>query len=213
MNVIRCNNGHFYDADNFGSCPHCGGVKLDDKPTAPVTAPMSAEDKPTARMVTEATSLEQAVQSATASHISSGAVSDEGKTVAFYEKTTGRNPVVGWLVCVEGSHQGEDFRLRSGRNFIGRSREMDVAITGDSSVSRDRHAVIIYEPKNHLYMVQPGESKELCYLNGEIVLTPRQLNINDVVSVGNTELMFFPCCGAEFNWNTDDKEMTKGQEG
>ena len=23
MNLKRCENGHFYDADKFASCPHC----------------------------------------------------------------------------------------------------------------------------------------------------------------------------------------------
>ena len=25
MNLVRCNNGHFYDSDKFAVCPHCSG--------------------------------------------------------------------------------------------------------------------------------------------------------------------------------------------
>ena len=24
MNLKKCENGHFYDADTYSSCPHCG---------------------------------------------------------------------------------------------------------------------------------------------------------------------------------------------
>ncbi|WP_424766536.1 hypothetical protein [Paenibacillus sp. sgz302251] len=30
----------------------------------------------------------------------------------------GIDPVVGWLVCVEGPHKGNDFRLHSERNLL-----------------------------------------------------------------------------------------------
>ena len=48
---------------------------------------------------------------------------------------------------------------------------MDIALVGDKSVSRNKHAILVYEPKQHLYLVQPGESSELVYLNDEVVLS------------------------------------------
>ena len=38
---------------------------------------------------------------------------------------------------------------------------MDIALVGDKSVSRNKHAILVYEPKQHLYLVQPGESTNL----------------------------------------------------
>ena len=214
MNVVRCSNSHFYDADAYDTCPHCSaGIGRNDRQTAPLTAPMGDGDA-TARVVppsqqettplftpAQKPPLEQAVRQT--------ARNDDASTVAFYEKSVGKDPVVGWLLCVEGIHKGEDFRLHTGRNFIGRAQSMDVCIAGDATVSREMHAVVVYEPKNNLYMVTSGDSKELCYLNGEVVLNPQKIGVNDVISVGSTELMFFPVCGEKFNWNADknkDKE-------
>ena len=75
-------------------------------------------------------------------------------------------PCVGWLVALNGVHAGQDFRLKVGKNFVGRDLSMDIVLDGEKSVSRNKHAIIVYEPKQHLYLVQPGESSELVYLNG-----------------------------------------------
>ncbi len=109
-------------------------------------------------------------------------------------------PCVGWLIAMGGEHIGTDFRLKAGKNFIGRSSKMDVALTEDKSVSRDRHAIVVYEPKAHLYLVQPGESSSLVYKNDEVVLTPVQLEAYDVITVGDVNLLFMPLCGTRFNW-------------
>lgn len=109
-------------------------------------------------------------------------------------------PCVGWLVALSGEHIGTDFRLKVGKNFIGRSPQMDVALTEDKSVSRESHAIMIYEPKAHIYLVQPGESSSLVYLNNELLLTPMRLEAYDTISVGDVDLLFMPLCGERFNW-------------
>lgn len=116
-------------------------------------------------------------------------------------------PCVGWLIALGGEHIGTDFRLKTGKNFIGRSTQMDVALTEDKSVSRDRHAIVVYEPKAHLYLVQPGESSSLVYKNDEVVLTPMKLEAYDVITVGDVNLLFMPLCGARFNWGDLIKKM------
>lgn len=116
-------------------------------------------------------------------------------------------PCVGWLIALGGEHVGTDFRLKAGKNFIGRSSRMDVALTEDKSVSRDRHAIVVYEPKAHLYLVQPGESSSLVYKNDEVVLTPMQLEPYDLVTVGDVDLLFMPLCGTRFNWGDHFKKM------
>lgn len=116
-------------------------------------------------------------------------------------------PCVGWLVALGGAHIGTDFRLKVGKNFIGRSPQMDVALTEDKSVSRERHAVVVYEPREHLYLVQPGDASTLVYRNEQVVLSPVQLNAYDVIAVGDVNLLFIPLCNKEFNWNTILEEM------
>ena len=114
-------------------------------------------------------------------------------------KTLG-SPCVGWLIAIAGNHVGEDFRLKAGKNFIGRDASMDVALTNDKSVSRNKHAIVTYEPKQHLYLVQPGESSELAYLNNEVVLTPVRIKAYDMITVGEVNLLFMPLCGERFDW-------------
>ena len=110
------------------------------------------------------------------------------------------SPCVGWLVAIGGNHVGEDFRLKAGKNFIGRDSSMDIALTNDKSVSRNKHAIVTYEPKQHLYLVQPGESSELAYLNNEVVLTPVRLSAYDMITIGEVNLLFMPLCGERFDW-------------
>lgn len=109
-------------------------------------------------------------------------------------------PCTGWVIALDGNHLGEDFRLKVGKNFVGRDASMDIALVGDKSVSRNKHAILVYEPKQHLYLVQPGESSELVYLNDEVVLSPMKLQAYDVITVGEVKLLFMPLCGAKFNW-------------
>lgn len=116
------------------------------------------------------------------------------------------DPVVGWLVCIEGADFGSSFILKSGRNFVGRSGEMDIVLRGDSSISRVKHAIILYEPKRREFIAQAGESRELFYVNEEVVLNSIRLKQHDILMIGNTKLMFFPCCGENFGWDDYRKD-------
>ena len=35
------------------------------------------------------------------------------------------DPVVEWLVCIDGPEKGRDYRIRSGNNYIGRSQDIE----------------------------------------------------------------------------------------
>ena len=193
MKLIRCENGHFYDSDRFESCPHCdqrtvSTIFEDDTGKAIYTMPMTESRQ------TKDTSFEDFVINQTQTE------KDFQETIGYFGDIEVQ-PVVGWLVAVAGNNYGMDFKLRTGRNFIGRSHEMDIALTGDTSISRDKHAVVLYEPKSNIFLVQPGASKELCYLNGKVVLSAMELNAYDVLTLGETQLMFIPCCSEKFNWD------------
>ncbi|MDD5018482.1 MAG: FHA domain-containing protein [Eubacteriales bacterium] len=199
MNLIRCKNGHFYDADKFNECPHCNAVAGSQKDET--MAFVQDDDSTTSSLsaTVGSDSLQNAVNNAMSKNGYSEA--DGQKTVGYYSKALGKEPVVGWLVAIEGPHFGEDFRLISGRNFIGRGTNMAVCLSKDGSVSRDKHAIILFDPKQSIYLVQPGDSKELFYLNDEVVLSPEKIKRNDVLLIGETKLMFFPCCDETFSWS------------
>ena len=207
MNLTTCNNGHYYDADQYSYCPYCAQANAGQE----FTTTMDAEPDVFSTTVLESTGeiTETAPVDLTSTVVETGVISssndyDEQKTIGYYEDAMGINPVVGWLVCIEGNHLGEDFRLVNGRNFIGRSASMDIKLSGDSSVSREKHAVIVYEPKSNIYLIQSGDSKELSYLNDEVVLESKQLKVNDVITVGSTKLMFIPCCSDKFVWDKNE---------
>lgn len=132
------------------------------------------------------------------------------QTTAPQKTTKVSTPCVGWLIALGGAHLGTDFRLKAGKNFIGRGADMDVSLTEDKSVSRERHAVVVYEPKTHMYFVQPGDSSSLVYHNNEVVLSPVKLQAYDTVTVGDVNLLFMPLCGDRFNWSELLEEMKKG---
>ena len=136
------------------------------------------------------------------------------KTVGFFHLNNPKiavEPVVGWLVCVRGKDFGRSFNLKSGRNFIGPDSSMDVSIPGDKSISRQCHAVILYDPKSKMFLVQPGTSRELFYLNDKVVLGVEEIAPYQILTIGNTDLMFVPCCCEQFNWE-DQIEKNKKEE-
>lgn len=120
------------------------------------------------------------------------------KTMAFYG--TEAEPVTGWLVCVRGAEKGMSYPLKTGQNFIGRALNMDIALHKEQSVSRNKHAVIIFEPKKQIFFIQQGESSGLTYVNDELLMGMGQLKAYDQLQLGECELIFVPFCGPQFNW-------------
>ncbi|HVA84662.1 MAG TPA: FHA domain-containing protein [Candidatus Binataceae bacterium] len=186
MAMTRCSHGHFFDAAKHTACPYCGvGAEAVEGKTRRVPDHVGA-----------------ATPVAAAPSPGSAASADPGVTRAVYRDTsTGISPVVGWLVCVEGPDKGRDFRIHGEKNFIGRSPSMDIALTGDDSVSRDKHASVAYDPKQRAFWVLPGEAAGLVYLNEQMVNTPMKLTSRDIVEVGKSKLMFWPLCDDKFHWD------------
>lgn len=117
----------------------------------------------------------------------------------FYEEI---HPVCGWIVCISGPRQGKDYKVISGKNFIGRSDDMDIQILGDNEIARRNHAVIVFDPKKLESVLLPGDSNGLVYLNEVAVYTPQVLNPYDVIEMGNSKFLFLPFCGEHFMWQS-----------
>ena len=107
-------------------------------------------------------------------------------------------------MAISGPHLGQSFELEVGMNGVSRQdgKLTKVLLDADNSVSRDRHANIVYEPKANMFFATPGDSKELFYLNDHVVLSTEQLSAYDVLSVGNTKLLFVPLCSDSFTWDS-----------
>lgn len=111
------------------------------------------------------------------------------------------DPVVGWLVVVDGPGRGNALKLGYGTNSIGRSPEERVPLPfGDTRISRTGHAVVTYDPRGRKYYVQHGGGRNLTYLDDEPVLSPTELPDRSRIVIGGTTLCFVAFCGAAFDW-------------
>lgn len=110
-------------------------------------------------------------------------------------------PVVGWLVVVDGPGKGQSIKLGFGMNSIGRAKEARVSLDfGDEEISRQDHASVTYDPKGNKFYLQHGGGINLTYLENAPVLQPLELKGRETISIGNTKLIFIPFCGANFVW-------------
>ena len=120
------------------------------------------------------------------------------------------DPVCGWLVCIDGPRQGKDYKIKSGKNFIGRADDMDIQILGDNKISRRNHAILVYDPKKHETVLLPGDSNGLVYYNEAAVYTPVVLSVYDVIEMGESKFLFVPFCGEHFRWEDPSSYPDEG---
>lgn len=173
----RCKNGHLFNAKQYELCPYCDEEILDEGETG-------------------SQSEEQDYNSPAAGV----------KTVAYSDKQGGICPVVGWLVCIEGAERGKDYKVISEKNFIGRSEEMHITISGDNTISRRNHAIISYNPKERNFTLIPGaETSGIVYVNEDAIYSPTEITSYDVIEIGESKFVFISLCGQHFEWIDEDE--------
>ncbi len=188
MALQRCPNGHLYDPAKHSTCPYCGVSELDffkTSPKLPVPEPRVDES--------------EAIRTRPKEEKPIGGT-DPGVTQPHFRHKIGLDPVVGWLVCVDGNDRGRDYRIRGENNYIGRSEKMPICISGDPGISRENHAVITFDPKTSSFKLSPGDARGMVYLNGEAVYSPVDLCAHDQIQLGNSQFRFIPLCGDRFQW-------------
>ena len=170
MALIRCPNGHMFSERRYGTVCPYCHVETSGVRTA------TSESMPVQQKLREQQEVEKDL---------------------LYQEV---DPVCGWIVCIEGTIVGKDYKLKSGKNFIGRSDDMDVQIIGDNSISDRNHAIIVYDSKKKNNVLLPGDSTGIAYLNGEPVYMPTELSTYDVIDLGKSKFLFVPFCGEHFEW-------------
>lgn len=221
MALIRCQQGHFYDPSRHNACPYCGsmpagGTGATEAQQQPMVPPPLGGAPSPVGATRPLRDVPQPVIGPTVPLRPAGAHlggslkgPEEGRTVAVDMKKAGIDPVVGWLVCIKGPSRGRDYRIRSGRNGIGRSEAMDVQIAGDNTVSRENHAFLVYEPRKRSFSIRPGDGRGLVYLNGDEVVQASDIKGYDIIEIGETQLMFVPLCGEKFNWDQGKEDAAE----
>lgn len=119
------------------------------------------------------------------------------------------NPVCGWIVCIEGARQGKDYKIKSGKNFLGRADDMDIQILGDNKISRRNHAIIVYDPKKKETVLLPGDANGIVYYNGNAVYVPTILEPYDLIELGDSRFLFVPFCGITFEWKSNEPKASE----
>lgn len=208
-----CSAGHVYDADQFASCPYCNrntraiqfGAGGGYTPTAApggygnTAAPggYDAAIPPTGGR--DSTIGETVMPEAIRRRMEQ---EKDNRTVGEFKRKLGYEPVVGWLVCVEGPEVGKDYRLYGRINTIGRAEDNDVVLAQEHTVSQKNHVRLAYDAKHNNYQLIPGDGSNVTYLNDEPLYVPQRLNAYDILEMGETKLMFIPLCNDRFRWPT-----------
>lgn len=214
MAFTECGNGHLYDSDQYATCPYCngGGNRIefgtagtsDIGKTAPVGGGFGASAGAAASVGGAPAGIGAAEIGATVAPQSYRKKQEEeedaGKTVGVFQKSMKLEPVVGWLVCIEGVDKGKDYRIWAKNNTIGRSEKMDICIKGDTTISRENHARLAYDEKHNNFHLIPAESTNNIYLNDEPIYIPTKLGSYDVIEFGESKFLFVPFCNERFTW-------------
>lgn len=206
-----CSAGHVYDADQFPSCPYCNrntraiqfGVTAAPAGYGATTAPAGYGAAPAGRDDTIGqTVMPEAIRRRMEQE-------RDNRTVGEFKRKLGYEPVVGWLVCVEGPEVGKDYRLFGRINSIGRAEGNDVVLAQEHTVSQKNHVRLAYDAKHNNFQLIPGEGTNVTYLNDEPLYVPQKLNAYDVLEMGATKLIFVPLCSERFRW---PEKRTEGAE-
>ena len=200
---VQCPNGHMFDLRKFQVCPFCGAPAMTAmQPPAPqpgMYPPPPPAPQP--GMYPPPPPPQPGMYPPPPPPMGQGFGADQRTVSLSSFDETNTQPVVGWLVGVSGPSKGRTYAIRENKNFIGRSANMDIVLADDSSVSREKHAVIVYVPRQRAFIAQPGDSRELYYINDKVVLDNTGLNENDVIEIGRSRFFFLPLCGESFGWD------------
>lgn len=117
------------------------------------------------------------------------------------KEVAGFDPVVGWLVIIDGPGRGKCANIYSGMNSLGRSAGQRIRIDfGDEAISGEGAAFITFEPKRRTFHINHGGKTNIVYLNEEAVLAPVPLAGGSMIAIGDTKFRFVQLCGPDFTW-------------
>lgn len=196
MAITECGNGHLYDTDQYAACPYCNGGFN----TINFGAASDAGDIGRTVPVGGFSSGTSEIDNTVAPESYRKKQEQEDKTVGVFGKRMNLEPVTAWLVCIEGTNKGKDYKLWAKNNTIGRSEDMDVCIKGDMSISRQNHARLSYDEKHNDFYLIPAENTNNIYINDEPVYIPTKLSAYDCIEFGESKMVFVPFCSDKFTW-------------
>ena len=196
--LVMCAKNHYFNASLSNVCPICGSPAAGGRPGG---YPPAAPPRVAAPPVPNAPPRVAAPPNAW--NAPGGGVNPYGAPAAAGAAPPApvrADPVVGWVVCIEGPKRGTSWNLHAGYNHIG-GEGSDINIQSDGQISREKHATVAYYDKNRTYYVGPAEGRNIIELNDQPVFGSTQLKSRDIIKIGDTRLMFVPLCGEDFTWD------------
>ena len=137
----------------------------------------------------------------------------DGRVVDLFDEDTASTDTlrmqfpVGMVMVIKGPGYGECFTLKSGMSQIGRGDGQAVQLDfGDMAISRENHAAIVYDPKEHTFLLGHGGKSNIVRLNGKPVVSTSDLTNGDEIEIGETAMRFVAICSTDFNWDTSQTE-------
>ncbi len=201
IELLQCSNGHFYKSSS-PVCPFCsgkdGGVQSFVSPEPSPSAAPIPETVPVTTPFAEAFTPDDSAFQTTPQFD----VEEYGQTMPMpmAGEVQQCDAVVGWLVGITGPNRGQAYRLHSGTNFIGRGTNMDVCILHDNTLTSDKAASISYDDRSRVFFLERGNGRNNIYRNGVVVRDAVDLARMDRLVFGNSEFLFVPLCGEQFQW-------------
>lgn len=113
-----------------------------------------------------------------------------------------QDPVVGWLVVIGGPGLGACRAIFEGNNSVGRDGKQRIPIDfGDDAISSEEQAFIRYDSVDRKFLLVPNLAKtNIVAVNERKPTGAVELAAMDLITMGRTQLVFVPFCGAEFDW-------------
>ncbi len=110
-------------------------------------------------------------------------------------------PVVGWLVCVQGKNIGRSFQIYTGYNQVGRENGQ-IIVPDEPQISRTNHMIITYDPRGRAFYIGAGDGRNIIYVNGKPLYggSGAELHNYDVIDTGGVLFRFIGFCGEQFSW-------------
>lgn len=198
MALTECAKGHLYNTDQYAACPYCNhmGKRIDfeGKKTSAPEYYRSEVEHPKVNKTVAPEYYRSEVEHPKVN-----------KTVGILEKNMHIDPIVGWIVCIEGAGRGKDFQIRAANNTIGRSEDMDICIKEDPTISRENYARLSYDLKHNDFYIIPAEKANNIYLNDQPVYVPTKLSAYDLLELGESKFLFVPFCNNKFKWEDKNR--------
>ena len=180
---VSCDKGHYY-IKSLGECPIC------NENSNQGTVLLNINDE-------KNSNVESGSNNVKTLYIRSA---EEEK-----KETVSEVVLAGWLIIISEKGKGESYPITFGFNSIGRGEDNHICINNqDNSISREKHASVIYDYSNNIYFLKHESGKFLTYLNNNLVLETKELTSFDTIKIGNTKLLFVALCGENFKWDSTE---------